>query len=107
MLGSGRLKKVAVVIAVVVAVYGAACAAFYWVMRQPPSEFGRIMAKVPMPLMMVLPFETMWNIARGGELKLGDTAPDFSLPARGKGESVRLSAFRGSKPVVLVFGSYT
>lgn len=40
-------------------------------------------------------------------LKEGDVAPDFSLPrVRGKGE-VKLSSFRGKRPVVLIFGSYT
>jgi cytochrome oxidase Cu insertion factor (SCO1/SenC/PrrC family) len=42
-----------------------------------------------------------------GKLKVGDVAPDFTLKTQdGKGE-VKLSAFRGKKPVVLVFGSYT
>lgn len=37
----------------------------------------------------------------------GDLAPDFSLRTLdGKG-TVRLSDFRGKKPVVLIFGSYT
>lgn len=40
-------------------------------------------------------------------LKVGDLAPDFSLPlVKGKGE-VKLSSLRGKKPVVLIFGSYT
>lgn len=39
--------------------------------------------------------------------KAGDLAPDFNLSdATGK-ISVRLSDFRGKKPVALVFGSYT
>jgi hypothetical protein len=38
---------------------------------------------------------------------VGQAAPDFRLPIRdGKGE-IRLSQFRGQKPVVLVFGSFT
>ncbi len=37
----------------------------------------------------------------------GELAPDFALePARGEGV-VRLSSFRGSRPVALIFGSYT
>ncbi len=37
----------------------------------------------------------------------GDEAPDFELgDATGK-EKVRLSDFRGLRPVVLVFGSFT
>jgi hypothetical protein len=40
-------------------------------------------------------------------LKVGDLAPDFSLPLiKGAGE-VKLSAFRGKRPVVLIFASYT
>jgi len=38
---------------------------------------------------------------------VGDTAPDFDLPVRGSGERVRLSSFRGRRPVALIFGSYT
>ncbi len=37
----------------------------------------------------------------------GEPAPDFELPRLdGKG-NVRLSAFRGVKPVALIFGSFT
>ncbi len=35
-------------------------------------------------------------------LKVGDVAPDFTLPAQ-DGRSVRLSDFRGNKPVVVYF----
>lgn len=39
--------------------------------------------------------------------KVGDLAPDFELQhARGE-RRVRLSEFRGKKPVGLIFGSYT
>lgn len=38
---------------------------------------------------------------------VGDDAPDFDLPCLGSGDSVRLSSFRGTKPVALIFGSYT
>ena len=39
--------------------------------------------------------------------KVGDLAPDFTLyDVRGE-EWVRLSDFRGVKPVALVFGSFT
>jgi peroxiredoxin Q/BCP len=36
------------------------------------------------------------------ELKVGDRAPDFALPDQ-KGDTVRLSDFRGRKTVVLAF----
>ena len=39
--------------------------------------------------------------------KAGDPAPDFELSDVDGEHSVRLSDFRGKKPVVLVFGSFT
>jgi hypothetical protein len=38
---------------------------------------------------------------------VGTPAPDFELLLLGGDERVRLSAFRGKKPVALIFGSYT
>lgn len=76
------------------------------IMKQPPERFGQTMKHVPMPTMMLLPFERMWNVARGGTLQVGDAAPDFTLPRTDRKSEVRLSSLRG-KPVVLVFGSYT
>ena len=38
---------------------------------------------------------------------VGDVAPDFTLPASNTGESVTLSLFRGTTPVVLVFHPFT
>ena len=39
--------------------------------------------------------------------KVGDIAPEFELyDANGK-NSIRLSDFKGKKPVALIFGSYT
>jgi hypothetical protein len=40
-------------------------------------------------------------------LKVGDDAPDFTLPTLDGQTEVRLSSFRGKKPVVLIFASYT
>lgn len=37
----------------------------------------------------------------------GAEAPDFELPRLGSDDHVRLSSFRGRKPVALIFGSYT
>ncbi len=42
-----------------------------------------------------------------GKLKPGDFAPDFELRRVRSKKKVRLSAFRGKKPVALIFGSYT
>ncbi len=39
--------------------------------------------------------------------KQGDAAPDFQLFDVSGKHPVRLSEFKGKKPVVLVFGSYT
>jgi peroxiredoxin len=39
--------------------------------------------------------------------KVGDTAPDFELADVDGENPVRLSDFRGLKPVALVFGSFT
>ncbi len=40
-------------------------------------------------------------------LRVGDPAPDFSLPVvKGDGE-ISLADFRGKKPAVLIFASYT
>ena len=39
--------------------------------------------------------------------KVGDLAPEFTLPDSSGTETVTLSQFRGVKPVALVFGSYT
>ena len=51
-----------------------------------------------------------WSATMGrgdGDLKLGDDAPDFELQYKGSPEKVKLSSFRGERPVALVFGSYT
>jgi Ca2+-binding EF-hand superfamily protein len=40
-------------------------------------------------------------------LRLGDPAPDFTLPDPKGTREVTLSSFRGHKPVVLIFGSFT
>ena len=88
-------------------VYALAVAGLYCSMRQPPETFGLIMSKVPMSAMMILPFQPLWMSARGGSLRVGDQAPDFSLPAVDGSRVVQLSAEFRERPVVLVFGSYT
>ena len=92
---------------VLVLLYAAFLATVYAWMRQPPEEFAGHMAKMPGPAMMAFPFATMWSKARAGVLGIGDAAPDFDLQTIDKQSHVRLSTYRGSKPVVLVFGSYT
>jgi sorbitol-specific phosphotransferase system component IIC len=78
-----------------------------WAMRQTPETFGRVMARMPGPAYLILPFETMWVHARAGQLSTGDAAPDFSLRKLDKSETIQLSALSSKQPVVLVFGSYT
>ncbi|HTU22236.1 MAG TPA: hypothetical protein VMG10_29630 [Gemmataceae bacterium] len=39
--------------------------------------------------------------------KVGRLAPDFTLPRHDEDKTITLSQFRGKKPVVLVFGSFT
>jgi hypothetical protein len=99
-----RLRRLGVLL---LALYIAFLGGMFWVMRQPPERFGAIMRHFPMPAMLLVPFESMWNVARGGTLHVGDAAPDFTLTTADKKSEVRLSSLRGRMPVVLVFGSYT
>jgi hypothetical protein len=105
--GRRLARRALVLLAILVSVHLTLCAGLYVAMFQPPDVFGRVIAKTPFPLLMVLPFETLWNLARGGRLQPGDLAPDFRLPTLDHKSTVQLSSYRGSRPVVLVFGSYT
>jgi Na+-transporting methylmalonyl-CoA/oxaloacetate decarboxylase beta subunit len=89
-----------------VVLYLAILAGLFAVMKRPVL-FGKVMSKVPEPLFMVVPFERLWFMARAGQLRPGDYAPDFQLWTSDKKSRVQLSSFRGHKPVVLIFGSYT
>jgi hypothetical protein len=97
------VRKFAAALAVV---YLAISAGLLWVMHRP-ILFGEVMRHVPDPMMMVIPFKQLWFVARAGRLKVGDPAPGFDLPTPDKHSSVSLAAFRGHRPVVLIFGSYT
>ena len=88
-------------------VYAILCIALLIAMNQPPMRFAAVMSKLPKVSMIVLPFESLWNIARVGELRIGDLAPDFHLRTYDKSSWVQLSRFRSDRPVVLIFGSYT
>lgn len=49
-----------------------------------------------------------WQIEHNPNVpKVGEMAPDFQLSDQAGEKTVRLSDFRGKKPVVLVFGSFT
>jgi hypothetical protein len=104
------VSKIAVrAVCVLAVLWLCACAALYGVMRQSPEQFGRVMAKLPIPAaFIVMPFETLWLRARAGTLNIGDHAPDFTLNKLDHTGQIQLSALTAqAKPVVLVFGSYT
>src|SRR5438270_8851129 len=101
-------SRLAIVCAAAAAlVWTAATAALYAAMCRPPETFGAIMSHVPGVAMMILPFRPLWMSARAGHLRVGDAAPDFSLPSLHGDAAVTLSKEYASRPVVLVFGSYT
>src|SRR5437660_11922665 len=103
-----RLRKMlGVIAAACVLVWIVLTAGLYAAMRQPPEKFGAIMSHVPSIAMAVLPFKPLWMSARAGHLQVGDAAPDFSLRPIHGGVAVTLSEQYKSRPVVLIFGSYT
>lgn len=79
----------------------------WWAMNQPPETFGRVMARMPGPTFLIVPFESFWTRARAGKLQPGDEAPGFSLMKLDKTTRVELSSLTARQPVVLIFGSYT
>lgn len=90
-------------------VYGLLFSAVAIAMVQPPERFGAFMKRMPAPLVWGgLPAKRMWLWARRGTLAEGDLAPDFNLrTTQDRARRVSLSSYRGQRPVVLVFGSYT
>ena len=103
------MRRTVIAICVIAVLWVSATVWLYGVMRRPPEAFGRVMMHLPIPAaFIVLPFETLWMRARAGELRVGDAAPDFTLTKLDKTGQVQLSSFTAqSKPVALVFGSYT
>jgi hypothetical protein len=102
-----RWKLLARIAVAVVAVYAAMTVLLFGVMVQSPDRFAATMKHVPWPAFVALPFKPLWQVARAGNVNVGDVAPDFSLESPDHKSSFRLSSSRGEKPVVLVFGSYT
>jgi len=100
------VKEFRIIAWYIVLLYAGLLMALLVIMRKP-VVFGKVMSKVPKQLMWVVPFKQLWLVARAGRLKVGDPAPDFSLPTADRKARVRLSSFRRHKPVVLIFGSYT
>ena len=102
------VRRTLVTLCVIALVWVIACIGLYNVMKGPPEQFGRVMAKIPGPAaFLVLPFETLWMHARSGALQVGSPAPDFNLAKLDKADHIQLSALTKDRPVVLVFGSYT
>jgi hypothetical protein len=95
------------ILAMLLAVWMVFVGFIFWAMNQPPEKFGAVMKRMPWPVFLVLPFETLWNHARGGTLHVGDAAPDFTLTKLDKTGTVQLSELSKKQPVVMVFGSYT
>ncbi len=102
------MRRAAIVLGALVLLYATAVGAFYWQMKQPPETFARMVSKLPPPVPFVLlPFPAMWRSARAGALQPGGMAPDFDLETLDRQSRVRLSQYRGVRPVALIFGSYT
>jgi hypothetical protein len=104
-----RLRRIFVRIFLALAILYLSFGVFlWWAMHRPPEQFGRIMARMPEPVIFLgFPFETLWVHARAGSLNVGDLAPDFNLMKVDKSGTIRLSELNHQRPVVLVFGSYT
>ena len=92
---------------IILSLYLLLLAGFFGLMLLPPAHFAKAVSHMPEPLFAILPLERLWLFARAGRLEIGGVAPDFDLPTLDKTSRVKLSSFRGEKPVVLVFGSYT
>jgi hypothetical protein len=102
------MKWLARIFLAVTALYATLFVVVFVAMHQTPVRFGQFMKRMP-PILVwaALPAEQMWLQARAGKLTVGEQAPDFTLPRQDRSSNVTLSSHRGSRPVVLVFGSYT
>src|SRR6266851_5046044 len=77
-------------------------------MLQPPEKKDDQKAdEDPSPLILLKGFATgeLGSIHEGPAL--GEKAPEFTLRTQDGNDEFRLSQFRGKKPVVLIFGSFT
>jgi len=55
----------------------------------------------------VVALAAMFVVMRQPPPRVGEMAPDFTLPTVDRKSQVTLASFRGKQPVILVFGSYT
>jgi hypothetical protein len=112
------LKLAAKILLPLAAIYCAVLIGLYVIISLPPGRFANIIARIPSsttpggPLFQyILPLEPIFKSARAGKLRVGDPAPGFDLKlvhsSANDAQRVQLDSFRGVKPVVLIFGSYT
>src|SRR5437867_1330368 len=106
------MKRLGKILAALALLYLRMAAVVWVIVSLPPARFANVIAKLPTsekpgPLFMLIPIGPLMMVARAGHLKPGDVAPDFRLRALHGEQTVQLASFRGQKPVVLVFGSYT
>ena len=102
------IRRLLRVVLVLVGLYAVLFATVLAAMMRPPEQFGTAMRYLPAPLVWgALPAPRMWLWARKGNLTEGSPAPDFTLSTHDHTSRVSLSSYRGQRPVVLVFGSYT
>jgi hypothetical protein len=101
------MRRALKILSLLLLLYPILFAGFYILMLQRPETFSRVMSKTSNIAFLIFPFKRMWLSARKGDLNAGDAAPDFSLETYDGKSKIQLSSFRGKKPVVLVFGSYT
>jgi hypothetical protein len=101
------MKKLLKIGIAVLLAYGLVVVGFYVAMRQKPGTFSKVMSHTPDAAFIVLPFKSMWLNARKGSLRPVTLRRISGSRNIAKTSKVRLSSFRGQKPVVLVFGSYT
>jgi hypothetical protein len=100
-------KVLAKAVLALVGMYAVLTTLLFGVMLQSPDRFAATMKHIPWPFFAALPLKPLWQVARAGQVSVGDMAPDFSLESPDHKSRFRLSSLRGEKPVVLVFGSYT
>lgn len=76
-------------------------------LQSPPKKEGEKSKDEPSPLVLVkgLLAGELGSIHEGPDI--GDEAPDLALKTQDGRQTIRLSDFRGKKPVVLIFGSFT